>query len=69
MPPQSDIENLPDDLKEIVIDDNKRFAQEIVDWDEAQSRNTISPSGGSISSGGGDGDVKQERTSAKSNYL
>ncbi|XP_048772789.2 ubiquitin carboxyl-terminal hydrolase 25-like isoform X2 [Ostrea edulis] len=66
MPPQSDIENLPDDLKEIVIDDNKRFAQEIVDWDEAQSRNTISPSGGSISSGGGDGDVKQERTSAKS---
>ena len=44
----ADLENLPDDLKEIVTCDNKAFAEEIVKWDRDLARKAT---------GGGDADV------------
>ena len=44
----ADLENLPDDLKEIVTCDNKAFAEEIAKWDRDLARKAT---------GGGDADV------------
>lgn len=66
MPPQSYIEKLPEDLKEFVVQDNKKFAQEMLDWDEAQARKPVTPTGESSYKEGGDGDAKQERAVVKS---
>ncbi|KAK3612082.1 hypothetical protein CHS0354_031152 [Potamilus streckersoni] len=44
----SDHDNLPDDLKEVVVQDNKLFADEIEKWDQEMTRKA---------SGGGDADV------------
>ncbi|XP_045207916.2 ubiquitin carboxyl-terminal hydrolase 25-like [Mercenaria mercenaria] len=44
----SDLENLPDDLKELVASDNKVFAEEIEKWDRELARKAA---------GGGDADV------------
>ena len=44
----ADLENLPDDLKEIVTCDNKAFAEEIAKWDRDMARKAT---------GGGDADV------------
>jgi hypothetical protein len=44
----SDLENLPDDLKELVAGDNKVFAEEIEKWDRDVARKA---------SGAGDADV------------
>lgn len=44
----SDLENLPDDLKELVAGDNKVFAEEIEKWDRDLARKAA---------GGGDADV------------
>lgn len=43
-----DLENLPDDLKELVANDNKLFAEEIDKWDRDAARKTV---------GSGDADV------------
>lgn len=64
-PPQSYIEKLPEDLKEFVVQDNKKFAQEMLDWDEAQARKPVTPTGESRNKEGGDGDAKQERAVLK----
>ena len=69
MPQQCDLENLPDDLKIIVMDDNKKFTQEIDDWDKEQALKAAAAStsgvgGGASTSGGsgggGDGDSEQK---------
>ena len=44
----ADLENLPDDLKEIVTFDNKAFIEEIEKWDRDMARKAT---------GGGDADV------------
>ena len=44
----ADLENLPDDLKEIVTFDNKAFLEEIEKWDRDMARKAT---------GGGDADV------------
>ena len=44
----ANLENLPDDLKEIVSCDNKAFADEIAKWDRDMARKAT---------GGGDADV------------
>ncbi|XP_060064125.1 ubiquitin carboxyl-terminal hydrolase 25-like isoform X1 [Ylistrum balloti] len=40
-----DIDNLPKDLKESVILDNKKFEEEILDWDNEQARKAAAESG------------------------
>ena len=56
MPQQCDLENLPDDLKIIVMDDNKKFTQEIDDWDKEQALKAAAAStsgvGGAASTSG-----------------
>lgn len=64
MPLQTDLKNLPDDLKEIVMEDNKKFSQEMLDWDEQQTRSVTTPTAGN--QGEGDGNTKQEKSSVKS---
>nr|XP_022324465.1 ubiquitin carboxyl-terminal hydrolase 25-like isoform X2 [Crassostrea virginica] len=64
MPLQTDLKNLPDDLKGIVMDDNKAFSQEMLDWDEQQTRSVTTPTAGNL--GEGDGNTKQEKSSVKS---
>ena len=44
----ADLENLPDDLKEIVTSDNQAFMEEIEKWDKDMVRKAA---------GGGDADV------------
>lgn len=44
----ADLENLPDDLKEVVMSDNKAFTEEIEKWDRDMARKAT---------GGGDADV------------
>ena len=74
MPQQCDLENLPDDLKIIVMDDNKKFTQEIDDWDKEQALKAAAAStsgvGGAASTsggngGGGDGDTASEQKTSK----
>lgn len=67
MPLQTDLKNLPDDLKGIVMDDNKAFSQEMLDWDEQQTRSVTTPTAGNL--GEGDGNTKQEKSSVKSIFL
>ena len=75
MPQQCDLENLPDDLKIIVMDDNKKFTQEIDDWDKEQALKAAAAStsgvGGAASTsrgsggGGGEGDTASEQKTSK----
>lgn len=44
----SELENLPEDLKELVAFDNKLFSEEIEKWDREQSRKAM---------GAGDADI------------
>ncbi|KAK3107716.1 hypothetical protein FSP39_020622 [Pinctada imbricata] len=70
MPQQCDLENLPDDLKVVVMEDNKKFNTEIEEWDRDQANKATAVSTqGCGSSGEGDGGSEMKASKVVSNCL